>query len=137
MQYVSVGMRAVAVIIDTIVLFIVGYAIASFTGDTTSEGFELTGAPAFALILIFFMYYIVLEATLGATLGKLALGLRVVKSNGSPLDWPASIVRNLLRIVDGLVFYILGAILVWTSPKRQRLGYRVADTVVIRKAAVV
>ncbi|MDQ7842434.1 MAG: hypothetical protein QN117_00580 [Armatimonadota bacterium] len=36
------------------------------------------------------------------------------------------------RVVDGIVFSILGAILIARSPKGQRLGDRVADTVVVK-----
>jgi uncharacterized RDD family membrane protein YckC len=40
-----------------------------------------------------------------------------------------------LRIVDALpVAYLVGAIFVWTSDKRQRLGDRVAHTVVVPRA---
>ncbi len=73
-----------------------------------------------------------MEATQGATLGKMALGLRVVRVDGAPISWSESVIRNLLRIVDCLVFYILGAILIWTSPLKQRLGDKVAHTVVVK-----
>lgn len=79
-------------------------------------------------------YYIVLETVNGATPGKRLIGLKVTRSDGNaPLDWSASIVRNVLRIIDGLpLFYLAGAILIWTSEKKQRLGDRVADTIVVR-----
>jgi uncharacterized RDD family membrane protein YckC len=37
-----------------------------------------------------------------------------------------------LRIVDGIVFYLVAAIAVWTSDRKQRIGDRVAGTIVIR-----
>ncbi|MBI3971851.1 MAG: RDD family protein [Chloroflexi bacterium] len=135
MEYVSVGRRAVATIVDTAVLFVFGYVVGLATGGTTAEGFELQGAPALLTFLLWFVYYIAMEAMVGATLGKLLLGLKVVKADGSPMDWPASLIRNVLRIVDGIVLYLIGAILVWQSPRRQRLGDRVAGTVVIRRSA--
>lgn len=132
MQYVSVGWRALATVIDTILLAVVAYGMAWLSGTTTKAGFELHGGPFFLLILIILTYYIVLEGLLGATIGKLILGLRVVKLDGSAIDWRASVVRNLLRLVDGIIFYLLGAILIWASPQRQRLGDRLAGTTVIR-----
>jgi uncharacterized RDD family membrane protein YckC len=48
----------------------------------------------------------------------------------------AALIRNILRIVDGLFVYLVGAILVWKSDKRQRLGDRVAHTVVVRASSV-
>jgi len=133
MQFIGVGRRAVAVIIDMIIFFIVGYIIALFTGGTTRAGFYVEEAPAFLLFLLTLLYYVVLEATLGATLGKMLLGIRVAKVDGSPIGWSASLIRNILRIVDGFLFYLVGAILVWQSPLRQRLGDRVADTVVVQR----
>ncbi|MBW3666803.1 MAG: RDD family protein, partial [Actinobacteria bacterium] len=64
-------------------------------------------------------------------------GQRVVMEDGSPVDWRASTIRNVLRVVDVLpLFYLVGAILVWNSDRRQRLGDRVAGTVVVRRASV-
>jgi len=132
MQYVGVGLRAVAIIIDMILLSILGYLIAAFSGGTTADGFQLEGTPALLLFVLGLGYYVVMEAQFGWTVGKRLLGLRVIKANGAPLDWGAAIIRNLLRIIDGLFFYLIGAILVWTSEKKQRLGDRVAQTVVVR-----
>ena len=133
MEHIGVGLRAVATIIDTLLLMVIAYLIALLTGATTASGFNLTGAPAFLWFFIAIAYYIVLEATQGATLGKMALGLRVVKLDGSPISWSESIIRNLLRIIDGLFAYLVGAILIWTSPLKQRLGDRLANTVVVRR----
>src|SRR5687768_2551914 len=133
MEPVGVGLRAVATIIDMIVLFVVAYVIALATGGVTGTGFQLSGGPMFIWLAIGITYYIVLEAQFGATLGKRIVGLRVVKAeSGSPIDWQASVVRNLLRLVDGFFFYLVGAIVVWTSDKKQRLGDKVAATVIVR-----
>lgn len=133
MAYVGVGWRAVAAIIDAGVLFAVAYLAAMFTGGLNDTGFEVQGGPAFLSFLIWFAYYIVMEALLGASLGKLLLGLRVVSEDGTAIGWPAAIVRNVLRVVDGFLFYLVAALVAWGSPKRQRLGDRVAGTVVVRQ----
>jgi uncharacterized RDD family membrane protein YckC len=137
-QYVGVGRRFVATLVDLILFLIVFVVVAVVSGHAQASGgsvsASLTGAPALILDILFFLYYIVLEAVLGATLGKLLLGLRVVNVDGSRIGWGASIIRNLLRIIDVLpFFYLLGDILIWTSPQRQRLGDRVAKTVVVRR----
>jgi uncharacterized RDD family membrane protein YckC len=135
MRYTGVGLRAVATALDMAVIGAIGYGIARATGSVTADGFELHGGPALLWFASGFLYYIVMEAALGATLGKLLLGLRVRGADGAPVAVPAAITRNLLRVVDGLFFYLLGAVLVWASPRRQRLGDRVAGTVVVRRAA--
>lgn len=132
----GVGRRFAATIIDGIVLFMVGYLMAVITGQTSQGGFNLQGASAFVWFLIGIAYYIVMEAMFGATVGKMACGMKVLKTDGSSMDWNASMIRNILRIIDGLFVYLIGAILVWTSPLRQRLGDRAAHTVVVKKASL-
>ncbi len=134
MQGVGVGRRAVAIIIDMIVLSLVGWGIGMGTGMSSATGFSLTGAPALIWFAIALAYYVVMEVQLGGTLGKMAMGVKVVKEDGSKLDWVASIIRNLLRIIDGFFFYLVGAIVVWTSKKKQRLGDMAAHTLVVPKS---
>ena len=137
MERVGLGLRTVATIIDTALLFVVGYVMAVFTGGTTDGGFRLTGAAAFVWFFIAIVYYIVLEAHSGATLGKRLVGIKVVRLEGdAPIDMQASIVRNVLRLVDGLFFYLVAAIAVIASKDKQRLGDMVAKTVVVRSRAV-
>jgi uncharacterized RDD family membrane protein YckC len=137
-QYVSVGRRFVAILIDSIIVFAVGTPFGDYQhvrseSGMTTYSFHFHGGGALGILLIWLVYYAVMEATLGATVGKLAMGIRVVQEDGSKCTWQGAIVRNLLRIVDALFAYLVAAILVWTSPKRQRLGDRAANTVVIRK----
>jgi uncharacterized RDD family membrane protein YckC len=61
---------------------------------------------------------------------------RVVKMDGSSISCGESIVYNLLRIVDHLLYaipHLLGVLLICTSPTKQRLGDRVAHVMVIRR----
>jgi uncharacterized RDD family membrane protein YckC len=126
MEHVGVAPRFVAFAIDGAVFFALAFIVALMTGATSSGGSSLFWA------LVFLVYYISLETLLGGTLGKLALGLRVVDEKGDSIKWGAAVVRNLLRAVDGLFFYLIGAIAVWSSPARQRLGDRAAHTYVVR-----
>ena len=135
MEAVGVGRRAVAVIIDAILPCIVGWALGAVMGGSTATGFDLSGGPALVFFLIAFGYFVVMEKTQGATLGKKAMGLKVVRENGEAMDWGAVIIRNLLRIIDGIAFYLVGAIVVWVSKKRQRLGDMAAKTLVVRAGA--
>ena len=132
MEAVGVGRRAVAIIIDSILLGIVGYLIAMMTGQTSEAGFNLQGGPAFLFFLVALAYYVVMEKTSGATIGKMAMKLKVVKMDGAALDWQASVVRNVLRIIDGLFFYLVAAIVVWVSKGKQRIGDMAAKTHVVR-----
>jgi len=88
-----------------------------------------------ALLLIFFDWwgYFVLFELLwnGQTIGKRRLGLRVIRADGQPIDWRASLVRNLFRIVD--VYGMLGVIALFMSRRTRRLGDVAARTVVVRE----
>ncbi len=139
MGYVSVGRRFLAYLIDFIILGLVTAPFGSYEFEGGTASYRVVGVPFLLQQLVWIAYFVILEATVGATLGKLALGIRVRRADGSKLDWGASIVRNILRIVDAFPYfipYLLGAILVWRSPTRQRLGDRAASTIVVRKDGV-
>ena len=105
-------------------------------GFVGTEGgvYVLCGPGAIGYLLVIFLYYLILEWKLGATLGKLAFGLRVVKINGEPLDLKSSFVRNILRIIDILpFFYLIGVMSMLISRSNQRLGDVLANTIVIEK----
>ena len=69
----------------------------------------------------------------GQTIGKKLLRLRVVDAEAMRLQFSQIALRNLLRFVDCLpVFYFVGGLVCWFSPKSQRLGDLAANTVVVR-----
>lgn len=69
----------------------------------------------------------------GQTLGKRLLKIRIVDAQGLKLRFSQVVIRNLLRSVDTLpLFYMVGGLACLLSPKAQRLGDLVANTVVIR-----
>ena len=83
---------------------------------------------------IIFAYLILMEAYVGWTIGKRILGMRVVDESGNRIGLPKSVIRNMLRFVDGLpAFNILGIVLIASSPRGQRFGDRVAKTYVIKQ----
>jgi len=80
-----------------------------------------------------FIYYFLLEWIFASTIGKWLLRLRVVKKDGDPCSLGASLKRNLLRFLDWLpLFYIVAALFILASDDRQRLGDRVASTMVTK-----
>jgi uncharacterized RDD family membrane protein YckC len=69
----------------------------------------------------------------GQTVGKRLFRLRVVDAEGLHLQFSQIATRNLLRFVDSLpLFYFIGGLVCWLSPKCQRLGDLAANTIVIR-----
>jgi uncharacterized RDD family membrane protein YckC len=99
------------------------------------------GAAAFALLsfLLFAGYDILFEVfASGRTPGKRLNGLRVVRSDGSPVGFVTSAVRNVLRLIDILpTFYIVGIVSILATARNQRLGDLAAGTLVVRERLAV
>ena len=75
-----------------------------------------------------------MEATFGWTVGKKILGLRVAGFDGSKLTFRGALVRNLLRPLEvNLTMGLLGVLFMVNSPRRQRLGDRLARTLVVQE----
>src|SRR5688572_20087454 len=136
------GRRVGAALID-LALLVAAFAILAATiGESTvgEDGFsfDLYGIEAALYFAIVLLYHFVLEATTGQTVGKLLLGLRVVRANGGRPSLAAIAVRTLLRVVDWLPFlYLVGFIaMLDTGLRRQRLGDLAARTSVARALPV-
>lgn len=68
----------------------------------------------------------------GQTPGKKSNGLRVVRTNGTPIDFYSAAGRNFLRAVDMLpILYTVGMISMFMTRRMQRLGDLFFDTMVI------
>jgi uncharacterized RDD family membrane protein YckC len=136
----TLGDRLMAFTLDSIFLFGV-FAIVdawAFMRWGIVDGTELKLTLAALLVAeslnaaIFFLYLWLLEASFGATLGKAMVGIRVVQTTErNPLA--ALAIRNLLRVVDGLGFYLVGAVVAGCSRIHRRLGDICAGTVVIEE----
>ncbi len=133
------GDRLIAISLDSALLLgflaVVGMYSASKFGGITEKGFSLEGKPALIslglLLVVGLAYHWLLEGLAGATLGKVAMGLRVVGPSGRHCGLKPSLVRNLLRLVDGLGFYLVGLLVAIFSRKRQRTGRSPGKTVVV------
>ena len=132
------GQRIGAAVVDiallTALFVLVGVTIGSPRRGLSGFAIYLEGTSLLVYVGLVVLYYIVLEAILGQSVGKILLGLRVVRPDGSRARFGAIIVRNLIRLVDWLpAFYLVGFISVMVSgARRQRLGDLAAKTVIRR-----
>ncbi len=88
------------------------------------------------LISIFFLewFYPVLFEVYkqGATPGKRKMKIKVLHESGTPVNWSASMIRNLLRAVDFLPFlYGFGLMTMLINNDFKRIGDLAAGTVVV------
>jgi uncharacterized RDD family membrane protein YckC len=132
----GIGGRAIAQLVDCLVLFIIGLIIlliCTALGIIIGSGMITVTFSALASVLLFFLYFILQEGLWnGLTLGKKICGLRVRMVDGTPITIFAAITRNFLRIGDFLPScYFAGFIAVISNPRSQRLGDLAAGTVVV------
>ncbi|MCE5324629.1 RDD family protein [bacterium] len=147
MDYAGFGLRFAAYFIDAVLLVFVAYIIGMLTGGTTEptgsmSGEQNTKAMLEALNggangvwisnLINIIYFIGMNTAKGATLGKMALGLKIVKADGSPIGLGTAIVRYIMESILAAVTCGLMFISIATSPTKQGWHDRIAGTVVIR-----
>jgi uncharacterized RDD family membrane protein YckC len=140
--YASLGDRALGALLDLLALFAAFWAAGSWIaprfGGATPTGFSLTGLPALLVmtvsLLAWLAYCLCFEWWFGATPGKWVVGAKVgrVVDAGRP-GFSAALVRNVARIVDGIGVYLVGAIVMLLTKRRQRLGDLMAGTVVVRR----
>jgi uncharacterized RDD family membrane protein YckC len=146
-EIAGIGSRFAASFIDhtlqivLILLITLAASLASGSMSALGSVFEagassyikaITGLIVFAVI---FGYFSVFElAWSGRTPGKRALGLRVVRDGGYPIDIYSSLVRNLVRIADIIPGpYGIGLVSVFVSSDYKRLGDYAAGTIVIKE----
>jgi uncharacterized RDD family membrane protein YckC len=136
--------RAAAMLIDlllqaalgaTLVLLVTA-VMAEFEPDTA--WFQTVSLVVFVAILV--GYPVTCETLLrGRTIGKLLLGLRVVRADGGPIDFRHALTRGLTWvIVDFWSLGGFGVVAVLTalcSPRGRRVGDVLAGTVVVHDRA--
>jgi uncharacterized RDD family membrane protein YckC len=130
----GVGNRALAAFIDHFVLAVLMIAMflafAVVMAATESGGGWFIAVWLLLLFVLNWGYFAVSEiVTQGRTVGKKAVGLRVVTEHGGSPSAVSLVVRNLLRLVDNLV----GIVLIAVDPMARRLGDRLAGTLVVHE----
>jgi uncharacterized RDD family membrane protein YckC len=134
----TLGDRFIALVLDTAILLSVFVLIDVWAfmkwGVVSGRDFRLTAAVMLvggSLNAVFaFAYLWILEATFGSTVGKAIVGIGVV-NNSERHSLAASAIRNLLRVVDGLGFYLVGTLVAVCSKFRRRIGDVCAGTYVV------
>lgn len=91
------------------------------------------GLASISAFLLLWGYMVLFEVfNQGRSPGKQIMGLQVIYSDGTPINWSGSLTRNLLRMIDLLPFaYCIGILCMLNSARFQRLGDLVAGTLVI------
>ncbi|MEJ7797991.1 MAG: RDD family protein [Solirubrobacteraceae bacterium] len=128
----GLGSRAVAGAVDLVLkaLLVACLLIVLVALLGAEEALVIVPAAGLAMLL----YDVAFEILGGGrTPGKRIGGLRVARSSGRPVDFTASMIRNALRLVDGLpLSWVPTIVSIVATRRNQRPGDLAADTVVIR-----
>ncbi len=138
---IGFGRRLVAYIIDAVILWAVGlclgFGVLSLTAtgasqDAVSSANLAVQAVQCVSVLIALAYFVIFWATTGQTPGKMALGIKVIETDGSPVTWGKAILRYIGYVISGLVLS-LGFIWIAFDSKRQGWHDKIANTYVVHK----
>jgi uncharacterized RDD family membrane protein YckC len=116
-------------------------------GDASNPAFAAFATFSLIFFLIYFLVVICYEVVLlryrGATLGKMACGLKVVRSDGGSLGWGVSIGRFVMWnvVTSGIpylnfVLMLISGIVAGTDGEKRALHDRVCDTRVVYKQSI-
>jgi uncharacterized RDD family membrane protein YckC len=144
-RYAGFWIRFVARIIDGIILGVVGFIInlpiqmalgisASRVGDVTTALPMLLGTLGISLainIILSAVYEIYFLSTRSATIGKLALGLKVIRADGGSLSTGQAAGRFFAYLLDMYFTLTIGFIIAGFDSEKRALHDRICDTRVI------
>ena len=143
-EVVGIGSRFMAALVDTTIIVVIQvvvnltmFLLASNLLDIDMASGWVTavfGLISFVLLWGFYIFFEMLWN--GQSPGKRLVGLRVLRSDGTPITLTESIIRNLVRLIDFLpIFYGLGVIVMFVNAQSRRLGDLAAGTIVVRDQA--
>lgn len=138
----SFGARAVSLMIDVLAQILVTIGIIVAVGQTFGESFDPALSQALVLVLVVFMLVIapvtIETVTRGKSLGRLVMGLRIVRDDGGSIRFRHAFIRGMLAVLE--IYLLIGslAFLVAVFNERsKRLGDLLAGTYSMHERVVV
>jgi uncharacterized RDD family membrane protein YckC len=123
--------RVLAALIDLLIVG-AGYAVILAAAGKLDSTSGAGGALAAVGIGWALYYYFACETGSGQTVGKRALNIRVVRTDGAPAGMREIGIRTVLRLVDGLFLYAVGlVVMLVTRERRGRLGDLAGGTMIV------
>ncbi|MFI5141290.1 MAG: RDD family protein [Bacteroidia bacterium] len=126
--------RIFATIIDYGLTFSLTILYVIKVGHQTEYGsYQVSGLYALVPVIFWFLYFPVVESVFDCTLGHWLMNLRVIRTNGTPIEFIPSVKRHLLDPIDFCLCGIPAMVAISKTPKHQRLGDMWADTIVVKQ----
>jgi uncharacterized RDD family membrane protein YckC len=135
LPYASPWIRVVALMLDGVILLIAELALQHFLGvrfsTTPAAAFSLATPSGIASLCLGFAYYVILLTKYGATLGKMAMGLKVVTSEGGRISFGRAAARYFCAGFLELFTLWIGDLIAFFDDQRRTLHDRICGTRVI------
>ncbi len=142
MTYASFGKRVIALLIDGFVVSVISGILAMVFGIGSAEKMQTmastgdyTAMAGFLASsnLLQLLYFVLMESSeKRATVGKMAMGIIVVSSEGGRISIGKAILRHIGKIISGFILCI-GYIMAAFTDKKRALHDMIASTLVVRK----
>ncbi len=137
--WTRLGARVIDVIIGIVV--IIGLSFAFGLGDSLETPSDSTGslAASFLGLVVWGLYEVILTTRFGQTVGKMALGIKVITTGGqdppglqpSAIRWGLPALAGLVPVAGFLLMILAYLWIVWDR-ERQGLHDKAANTYVVR-----
>ncbi len=103
-----------------------------FGEETPEGGYHTEGLKSLPILIFWFLYFVLIEAYQGATLGHKALNLLVLNvADRKSITLTQAFKRHILDFIDIFYFGIPAIIAIKNTDKKQRLGDLWAKTIVV------
>ena len=133
--YAGFWLRFCAVFIDGLILGIPLAILQIMLEQNLARGSEEEFALLMAVVqvLTYWLYFALMESSAKqATLGKLAVGIKVITSDGARLSFARATGRHFAKFLSMLILYI-GFVMAAFTRRKQALHDLIADTLVVKR----
>lgn len=132
--YAGFWIRVLAFIVDALAIGVIASAVTLGQAGVViwDHWLELVAWRNFLETALSFLYFTILWSSIGGgqTLGMRLLGLRVVRADGSAIDYGAAVIRWIGIVISAAVV-LLGLLWVAVDPRKQGWHDKMASTFVV------
>ena len=131
LEIASAGQRLGAWLVDRVITLVFGLALGFILGvaGTADDALDVVAG---IVAIGYWIVVLVLVATRGQSPGKMAIGIKIVKMDGTPIGFGTTLFREVLgKFVSALIIW-LGFIWILFDGQRQGWHDKIASTYVVK-----
>ena len=128
LEIASAGQRLGAFLVDFVISIVVG--IAGFVIGSAMGLGEQTMNTVFGIV--YWIIVLIMVASRGQSPGKIAIGIKIVKTDGTPIGFGTTLLREVIGKIVSAIILLLGYIWVLFDGQRQGWHDKIASTYVVK-----